>query len=522
MFFDRTFSPFIYKIPDSTDSNIIIIKGTKSSTPKTRNVGSRCFGIGSLKLNNDSKFYLFLLLFTLLLLFIPNSLAYCADEATINGSTNVINGSTNVNASPTVVISISDAIKYIGGASIILASGKATSLVLRSIPANQRLNGLGAIGSLTAGTLVASQLISGPNTPRNPTAIEVIARKNAKPFDSIMSVGGPTDSNLTFDKYNFNVKFVKDSFAFSNNKELSTDNPDIFDKFYDFIHAEYNITDFLNSLADFAYIVGDFIYKLIDRLFSMISYPGWAAWPPGGPLDLNFYLNDCPAPGYFENMQISRSMFFGFEKILNDLPSYMDNPYVGLQYYLLFLLVMATSALYWLTFNIIIIKFGDILINKFKNKIILKVISLNKMYSNYMVWFWLFILLYCILSSIYILNHLIESLPLYVNDQVYNCLINSFIVFGSLRNGHKDSTPPVLNPSDSEDNHKDSTPPVLNPSDSENNHKDDGDNGHKDNEYSDSLDLDTFNSYQKLNGDNPINTFDHNVFGSNGFYKKHS
>jgi hypothetical protein len=65
-------------------------------------------------------------------------------------------------------------------------------------------------------------------------------------------------------------------------------------------------------------------------------------------------------------------------------------------------------------------KFGDTIIKKYNNKFIIKIISLNKKFSNFMLWFWLFVLFYCIITSICTISDLIDFLPLHIDEVINN------------------------------------------------------------------------------------------------------
>lgn len=115
-----------------------------------------------------------------------------------------------------------------------------------------------------------------------------------------------------------------------------------------------------------------------------------------------------------------------------------NNPYLKLEFVLLFVLGMCLSSLFSLTAIIILNKYGDKLNNYFTNKYILMYINYNKKYLNVLIWIWLAVLYFIVLLALYITYNLIYYYEDYLIES-FPSIVNSFIIFGRLFKNKKSS-----------------------------------------------------------------------------------
>jgi hypothetical protein len=294
------------------------------------NVKNRYSGIGPL--NNNSKFYLLLFLFGVILFLIPNSITHCIDDPTIKTTTNADS------SYPSIAININDAVKYLGGASLVLAAGKATSLVLKTIPANQRLNALGTIGYLTTGAFISSQVNSHYRSLKSRNAIEAVLDRGMTPTRTKLPDDISIDTKISVDDNGFNTKFDKDGITLRKLKDLEIDNSVVSEKVPDVVILENSFANLLNDVYDYIYILGDFTFNSIHNL---VSGPGLGTPAYGGvseiKLSLGINLNsiDNLSCDLLDDYIIIEQSFFNFEPVQNFLDGLSENPFVFLQYYLL-------------------------------------------------------------------------------------------------------------------------------------------------------------------------------------------
>jgi len=115
-----------------------------------------------------------------------------------------------------------------------------------------------------------------------------------------------------------------------------------------------------------------------------------------------------------------------------------NNPYLKLEFVLLFVLGMCLSSLFSLTVITILNKYGDKLNNYFTNKYILMYINFNKKYLNILMFIWIVILYMIILLAIYITYNLIYYYEDYLILEHSN-IANSLIIFGTLFKNRKNN-----------------------------------------------------------------------------------
>jgi hypothetical protein len=84
-----------------------------------------------------------------------------------------------------------------------------------------------------------------------------------------------------------------------------------------------------------------------------------------------------------------------------------NNPYLKLEFVLLFVLAICLSSLFSLTVITVLNKYGDKLNNYFTNKYILMYINFNRKYLNVLTWIWFGVLYFIVLLAIFITYNLI-------------------------------------------------------------------------------------------------------------------
>jgi hypothetical protein len=313
----------------------------------------------NLFLINNLKFRFFILIlfcFIILFFFNDNIINCMADN-----SDSISDNSNSKNTMKLgISINIDEIFKYVGYAGLLTGAGVGSATILNKIPSQSRLKLVTIIGSIIGASYITTTIFSDISNRR-------VIRNVSNEMPKIKFPEIEFDGVIKFNDYSINAIIKNNEFILSDLK-----------------HIKNNTV--IPELSNINSEDSNVIVRELVRKYENAKYPE----------NIENTVNSASIPSD-DYCTISDS--YNIPSILENgdiLNIVNNNPYLKLEFVLLFVLFLCLSSLFSLTVVILLKNYSKNLNNYFTNKYILMYINLNKKYLEILTWAW-FAILYVII-----------------------------------------------------------------------------------------------------------------------------